>query len=129
MRSRKRKHRNRNRAWDAPAQVVVASVRMAVLGATVVMGIIVYAILQHNNRAINREIADLESDQRRLVEELGRARSQWAAMRTPRHLEQALVRHGIVMEHPGPLQIVAMSSRRSPGDRVGAGAGAAYASR
>ncbi len=109
MRTRKHRNRNRNRSWDEPARVWAVSTRLTVFVLLLGMGFIVYGILGHHCRAIQREIASLELEQRRLTDELGRSRSQWVAMRTPRQLEEALLRHGLVMEHPTPRQMVAMA--------------------
>lgn len=125
----RKKVRNKNRAWDAPTNVWVISTRLAAIVVLLVFGVIVHAVLKHHCKALNREIAKLETDQRKLVEDLSRERIRWNQLKTPRNLDTALSRHGIAMNHPSSVQLVHMTptatidASRDPVDRT------AYASR
>lgn len=104
----KRKARNKNRAWDAPTNVWVVPTRLAAIVVLVVFGVIVQAVLTHHCKALNREIAAMETAQRKLMEDLSRERVRWNQLKTPRNLDLALNRHGIAMNHPSPMQLVHM---------------------
>lgn len=110
MVKRKRRVRNKNRAWDAPQHVWVLSTRLAAVVVMSVLGVVVHAVLQHHCRALNREIVRLESDQRKLADDLKKERARWGEMKAPANLILALHRHGIAMDHPSPQQVVYMES-------------------
>ena len=126
----KRNPRNKNRTWDSPTHVWVLSTRLAALVMLIVFGVILQAVLTHHCKALNREIAKLESGQRKLVEDLSRERVRWNQLKTPRNLDIALSRHGIAMTHPSPLQVVHMTpSALLPGPARGGSERTVYASR
>lgn len=106
MIERKRRMRNKNRSWDAPTHVWVLSTRLAGVVVMAVFVLVVHAVLRHHCKALNREIVRLESDQRKLTDDLKKERARWGEMKTPANLVRALHRHGIAMEHPSPLQVV-----------------------
>ncbi len=127
---RKRKRiRNKNRAWDTPTHVWLLSTRFAAAVMLLIFGFIVHAVLQHHCRALHREIGRLESEQRALVEKLARDRIRWNQLKTPGNLENALSRHGIAMGYPAAPQVVHMQPGSVPGSYREGVARAAYAAR
>jgi hypothetical protein len=110
MTKRRRKLRNNNRAWDTPTHVWVISTRLAGVVVMSVLVLVVHAVLQHHCKALNREIVKLESDQRKLTDDLKKERTRWSDMKTPANLILALHRHGIAMDHPSAQQVVYMES-------------------
>ncbi len=123
MAKRRRRPRNKNRTWDAPTHVWVLSTRVAAFVLIVVIGVVTYAVLKHHCGALQRDILRLETEQRRLVDELKKERTRWSEMKRPANLVKTLYRHGIAMEHPSAQQLVYMEPmpgwRRGPAESTG----------
>jgi len=126
MSNYKRRPRNKNRAWDARADVWMIAPRLAVFALAFILVLGIHAVLKHHCGALQRDILRLEIEQRRLVDDLKKERARWCEMKRPANLVNTLYRHGIAMEHPSAQQVVYMEPmpgwRRGPAESSGSSA-------
>ncbi len=104
--------RNRRRRRVCAVLLPVPALGAIVLVVTLAL---VYLWIDHTASALGQQIKSLESEYAGLRNEWVRERNKWASMRTPANLEQALLRHGLVMGITRPEQIVYVD-RASPGE-------------
>ena len=105
--NRKRKKMNgRNSSWDQPAQVWVGPTRLAGIVVLVFFAAVIYAVLGHQCKVLNREVGTLEIEQRRLSEELNRERARWSDTKSPANLDRALRTNRISMQNPTDKQLI-----------------------
>ncbi len=92
---------------------------VAAMGFICAGGAFLNLALRNSVSTISQDIKKLESEQKAIVDDIRREKTNWAAMITAEEVESALQRHGLHMENPRGERIVDLSRRRS-GRTVGA---------
>lgn len=87
------------------------------LGVAVVTLAMLYLWLDHTCSALGQQIRELEMARVELRNQWARENNRWTSMRTPASLDQALLRHGLVMGTARPEQIVQVRRRPVAGLR------------
>ncbi len=108
-----RSNRRRHSSFHTVNTRIVAFVALLVL--ICAGGAIVNLSLRSSISAINRDIKQLESEQKAINDDIQREKTNWAAMITSDEVESALRRHGLHMENPRGERIVDLSRRRPGG--------------
>ena len=107
MKSNRRRHSG-FRTVDTRIVAFVAAMGFICAG-----GAFLNLALRNSVSAISQDIKKLESEQKAIVDDIRREKTNWAAMITSEEVESALRRHGLHMENPRGERIVDLSRRRS----------------
>ena len=110
-------NRRRHSGFRTVNKRIVAFV--AAMGFICAGGAFLNLALRNSVSAISRDIKKLENEQKAIVDDIQREKTNWAAMITSDEVEGALRRHGLHMENPRGERIVNLSHRRT-GGTVGA---------
>lgn len=113
--TRRRRNGKENRQWSDTLNTWAVPIHSAIVIVVFVISLVAYAITNNSCDSLCNEIAQQETRQRDLMDELQRETNKWNNMKTPVNLERRLLNHGIAMWSPRPTQRIAMSGRSSQG--------------
>lgn len=109
--SKRRRNGRENREWSDTLNTWAVPIHSAIVIVVLVIALVAYAITNNSCDSLSGEIAQQETRQRDLMDELQRETNKWNNMKTPANLERRLLNHGIAMWSPRPAQRIAMSGR------------------
>lgn len=106
-----RKNRRRSQKMSV---VTGYTFRLGVVFMMLFIMVVVNLIAENACTGLSRKIGDQELVLNRLDDDLRRETARWNAMKSDRHLNQALLKHGLKMVCPRPEQIVRMKPDLTP---------------
>ncbi len=108
MKRRRRRNRKKSAGFIIPKPLLSALAMATILSLS-------YLWMMGRCEAAGQRIKAMEQKRNELRNMVLNEESRWAAMRSPRNMEEALRRHGLVMTWPSEDRVVRRSSPSLPG--------------